>query len=110
MEVKEPRSTEVKDAIKMAKDTTRNGLCPCGCGNKAKKCVNGRRVMEFKRLLGSTNLEFVIVWLLLFATFIIFYNARKDLNKCLSKHMKPEPNLIGYTCVDSAAEKDSVSH
>ncbi len=54
MEVKEPRSTEVKDAIKMAKDTTRNGLCPCGCGNKAKKCVNGRRVMEFKRLFLET--------------------------------------------------------
>ena len=37
--------------VKAIKQTERNGLCPCGCGQKAKKCQNGRRVLEFKRYM-----------------------------------------------------------
>ena len=33
------------------KTTERNGSCPCGCGQKAKKCENGRRVLEFKKMV-----------------------------------------------------------
>lgn len=47
----QPTQEQRQGAIKLAKSTERNGLCPCGCGQKAKKCVNGRRVLEFKRYL-----------------------------------------------------------
>lgn len=51
----EPRLTmsaeERAASVKAIKQTERNSLCPCGCGLKAKKCQNGRRVLEFKRYM-----------------------------------------------------------
>ena len=44
-----PTANELREASKLAKRTERNDLCPCGCGLKAKKCENGRRVLEFKK-------------------------------------------------------------
>lgn len=48
---KEITPEQRKEGIKTIKQTERNGLCPCGCGQKAKKCQNGRRVLEFKRYM-----------------------------------------------------------
>ena len=46
-----PTANELHEASKLAKVTERNGKCPCGCGLKAKKCKNGRMVLDFKRYL-----------------------------------------------------------
>lgn len=58
---------EKAQAIKAIKATSRNTDCPCGCGNKAKKCVNGRRVLEFKKLMRGSALWEVITALLFIA-------------------------------------------
>lgn len=40
----------------------RNGKCPCGCGLKAKKCKNGRMVLDFKRhLRGYAMFDFLVI-------------------------------------------------
>lgn len=57
-----PTAHELREASKLAKATERNNLCPCGCGMKAKKCVNGRRVLEFKKYLrGYAMFDFLVI-------------------------------------------------
>lgn len=57
-----PTAHELSEASKLAKATERNNLCPCGCGMKAKKCVNGRRVLEFKKYLrGYAMFDFLVI-------------------------------------------------
>jgi hypothetical protein len=56
---------EKAQAIKAIKATSRNTDCPCGCGNKAKKCPNGRRVLEFKKYMRGSVVWEVVMFLLI---------------------------------------------
>ena len=57
-----PTANELREASKLVTRTERNGLCPCGCGLKAKKCQNGRMVLDFKRYLrGYAMFDFLVI-------------------------------------------------
>ena len=57
-----PTANELREASNLAKVTERNGKCPCGCGLKAKKCKNGRMVLDFKRYLrGYAMFDFLVI-------------------------------------------------
>ena len=57
-----PPEEQIANAVELAKNTTRNDLCPCGCRKKTKKCENGRRVLEFKKYLrGYAMFDFLVI-------------------------------------------------
>ena len=77
MSPEEPNLKDLADKFKLTKDeraqgvaavkaTQRNTLCPCGCGKKAKKCQNGRTVLQFKKLLRGSILSEVLAAAVLF--------------------------------------------
>lgn len=105
-ERKVPTEAEKKQAIKAIKETRRNDLCPCGCGMKAKKCHNGRRVLEFKKLFRGfviTELAFVVIFLALVV--LVMFNLRDQYFTCKYMGKKPVATKFGYTCADSTADK-----
>ena len=74
MSPEEPNLKDLADKFKLTKDeraqgvaadkaTQRNTLCACGCGKKAKKCQNGRTVLQFKKLLRGSVLTEVLLFL-----------------------------------------------
>ena len=76
---------ERKAATDLAKATQRNNDCPCGCGKKAKKCENGRRVLQFKKYLrGSVMSEVILAFAMLALVAFTFTAVMKQ------KAVKPE--------------------
>ena len=56
---------ERAQGVAAVKATQRNTDCPCGCGSKAKKCPNGRRVLEFKKYMRGSVVWEVVMFLLI---------------------------------------------
>lgn len=97
-----PTDAEKAQAVKAIKATKRNDLCPCGCGKKVKRCVNGRRVLEFKKMFRGFvlgELMFVLIFLLVFV--LVMFNLRDQYFTCKYMGKKPVATAFGYTCVDS---------
>lgn len=105
-ERKVPTPEEKAQAIKAIKATKRNDLCPCGCGIKAKKCPNGRRVLEFKKFFRGfaiNELAFVIIFLALVV--LVMFNLRDQYFTCKYMGKTPVATKFGYTCADSTANQ-----
>lgn len=89
----EPTPQDLADKFKLTKDeraqgvaavkaTQRNTLCPCGCGKKAKKCQNGRTVLQFKKMLrGSVMTEVLLFLLILLTLTMIWGSVKKNMIK-----------------------------
>ena len=103
-ERKVPTEAQKREAVAAIKATKRNDLCPCGCGKKVKRCVNGRRVLEFKKMFRGFvlgELMFVLIFLLIFV--LVMFNLRDQYFTCKYMGKKPVTTAFGYTCVDSTA-------
>ena len=78
----EKDAKDKKEAVATIRSTSRNGDCPCGCGRKAKKCENGRRVIQFKHMFRGGIIVEVLLTLLSLAMFwFTFHMASKKMAK-----------------------------
>jgi len=62
------------------KGTERNAICPCGCGKKAKKCQNGRTVLQYKKLLRGSVVSELLAAMVLFGLAFAAITAVRDSN------------------------------
>lgn len=103
-EQRAPTQAEKLQAIKAIKQTGRNDLCPCGCGKKVKKCPNGRRVLEFKKMFrGLVIPELVFVLLFLAFFIVVMFNLREQYFACKQVGKEPVATWFGCSCADTTS-------
>lgn len=101
-EQRTPTDAEKKQAIQYIKNAKRNYLCPCGCGKKVKRCVNGRRVLEFKKMFRGFvlgELMFVLIFLLVFV--LVMFNLRDQYFTCKYMGKKPVTTVVDSTTAET---------
>lgn len=63
---------QINQGNALIKKVERNDLCPCNCGKKVKKCENGRRVLQYKRMLTGSVFSEVLVAILFVGALLVF--------------------------------------
>ena len=92
---------EKAQAMKTIKATSRNATCPCGCGSKAKKCPNGRRVLEFKKLMrGSVTTEVVMFLLIVLLVASIFRTVTSEMRERVLMDKLEQADSLKTDCND----------